>query len=237
MIAVNERVSDLIRPGVLGEAAAAGLRRTEFDHSNEALLAHRIPVDYVFIGDSITHYWDLPCFFKQEGPVLVNRGISGDVSRHVWQRFEADVIQLKPRFTIILIGVNNFKALDGWLPENGDPVQQIAEAIVADVRAMTRRAQEKGIVPVICSIAPTNRPDYAYDKLRNEGIRTANAKLSLLSEEEAALFVDYHSQMATEEGDRLREGLTDDGVHPHLLGYRVMARLLRERLAQASALI
>lgn len=36
--------------------------------------------------------------------------------------------------------------------------------------------------------------------------------------------------MVTEDGIQLREELADDGLHPHVLGYDIMAHALRETL-------
>lgn len=47
----------LIRPGYFGVEAWADRKRMAFDVYNEALLAEHIPVDAVFIGDSITEMW------------------------------------------------------------------------------------------------------------------------------------------------------------------------------------
>ena len=76
---------------------AADSRRMEFDAKNEILIFHQTPVDYVFIGDSITHMWELQAYFKPNGWSIANRGIGGDTTKYVLKRFEADVLQLKPK--------------------------------------------------------------------------------------------------------------------------------------------
>jgi lysophospholipase L1-like esterase len=45
------------------------------------------------------------------------------------------------------------------------------------------------------------------------------------------IYVDYHTALADADGVTLREGLADDGLHPHVLGYDIMAAVLRETLA------
>jgi lysophospholipase L1-like esterase len=52
-----------------------------------------------------------------------------------------------------------------------------------------------------------------------------------------AVYVDYHSQLAAEDGITLRAGLADDGLHPHVLGYRIMASTLLETLKQVGITI
>ena len=53
-------------------------RRDTFDVMNWSILESQKKIDCVFIGDSITEYWDVQLFFRELG-VIVNRGICGDV--------------------------------------------------------------------------------------------------------------------------------------------------------------
>jgi hypothetical protein len=69
----------------------------------------------VFLGDSITHGWgdDLGGNF----PTLkgANRGIGGDTSRGVLVRLREDVLVLRPRAVVLLIGTNDIE--QGAAPE------------------------------------------------------------------------------------------------------------------------
>src|SRR5918911_1823821 len=104
----------LIRPGEFGLVVAADARRGAFDSHNEALLARDVPIAAVFIGDSITDMWALDVFFQSVSGFIVNRGIGGDRTPYVRRRFAADVLQLRPRLVVIMIGVNNTWDLDIW---------------------------------------------------------------------------------------------------------------------------
>jgi lysophospholipase L1-like esterase len=221
---------DIVKPGFCATAAAADSRRGEFDLGNEVLIAHKVPVDFVFIGDSITHMWELNAYFGRGGRFIVNRGIGGDISSHVLRRLDADVIQLKPKVVVIKIGVNNFWALDGAITEHRRTAEQIIPALVDDIREMVVKAKEHGIIPVICSILPTNMPHSGNNELRNTSICQVNEQLQKVAIEHGAIYVDYHSQMITEGGIQLRDELADDGLHPHLLGYDIMADSLRAEL-------
>lgn len=222
---------EIVKPGFFASHSAADSRRGEFDIGNEILLAHGVPVDFVFIGDSITHMWELNAYFARGGQFIVNRGIGGDISGHVLRRFDADVIQLKPKHVVIKIGVNNFWALDGWTANDRKTAAQIVPAIADDIREMAKKATANGITPVVCSVLPTNMPQSGHDAARNAGIIELNARLRVVAEEEGGIYVDYHSRMTTEDGVRLRDGLADDGLHPHVVGYDIMAETLRETLS------
>ncbi|MDR6550610.1 GDSL-type esterase/lipase family protein [Paenibacillus qinlingensis] len=221
---------EIVKPGFFATAAAADSRRGEFDLGNEVLIAHKVPVDFVFIGDSITHMWELNAYFGRDGRYIVNRGIGGDISSHVLRRFEADVIQLKPKVVVIKIGVNNFWALDGAITEHKRTAEQIIPALVHDIQAMVVQAKAHGIIPVICSILPTNMPQSGNNAIRNASICRVNEDLQKVASEHGAIYVDYHSRMVTDDGIQLRNGLADDGLHPHVIGYDIMADALREEL-------
>ncbi|OCT12194.1 G-D-S-L family lipolytic protein [Paenibacillus pectinilyticus] len=221
---------NLVKPGYFGTAAAADSRRGEFDFGNEVLIAHEVPVDFVFIGDSITHMWELNAYFGRGERFIVNRGIGGDVSSHVLRRFDGDVSQLKPKHVVIKIGVNNFWAFDGATIEHRKTGEQIISALVSDIQEMVKKAKENDIIPIICSILPTNLPQSGHNYLRNTSIISVNESLQQIANDYGAIYVDYHSRMITVDGIQLRDELADDGLHPHVLGYDIMANALRETL-------
>lgn len=221
----------ILKPGNFGLIAAADSRR-EFDIGNEVIVTHKLPVDAVFIGDSITHMWELNAYFGRSGRFVVNRGIGGDISSHVAGRFAADVIQLQPKYAVIKIGVNNFWALDGWTEADRKPVEMIVNDLVNDVLDMVKQTKGHPVIPVICSVLPTHMPHSGNDSLRNTGIKKANELLRVLADEHDAIYVDFHSRMVQADRLQLRDGLADDGLHPHVLGYDIMAETLIETLGK-----
>src|SRR2546430_6866494 len=157
-----------IRPGEFGLAVAADSRRGVFDYHNEALLARVVPIAAVSIGDSITDMWALDAFFQSTSGFLVNRGIGGDRSPYVRRRFEADVLQLRPRLAVVMIGVNNTWDLDIWWdPRLLRTAEEIEDEIVADTAAMVSAARAGGITVGLCRILPTGIPFHGNTPLRN----------------------------------------------------------------------
>lgn len=45
-----------------------------------------------------------------------------------------------------------------------------------------------------------------------------------------AVYVDYHTALVDEDGLSLRDGLSFDGLHPHVIGYDRMAEVLTPHL-------
>lgn len=222
----------IVRPGVFGQVAAADSRRGVFDYHNEALLATGAPISAVFIGDSITDMWALDAFFQASEGFIVNRGIGGDRTPFVRRRFAADVLQLRPHLVVIKIGVNNTWDLDIWWDRTliRSP-REIEDEIVADVEAMALSAKEGGIAVALCSILPTDVPFNGNTAVRNTIIAQANTRLRDIAAREGLLYVDYHASLVADDGLTLRPGLADDGLHPHVAGYDLMATVLLDTLS------
>ncbi len=102
----------------------------------------------VFTGDSITEWWQKadPAFFA--GRAYINRGISGQTTAQVLQRFRSDVIALQPAVVVILAGIND-------IAQNSGPVP--LEKTAGNIMAMAVLARQAHITPVICSVLPANR--------------------------------------------------------------------------------
>lgn len=230
--AKQQRV-ELITPGNFGSYYTADHLRGQFDISNEAILFHRVPVDVVFIGDSITQGWDLQTYFGRSGAFIVNRGIGGDITPIILKRFPADVIQLKPTCVVIKAGINNTWSIDRPLKAPArDELEKIRDGIATDIGEMVALANRNGIRPFVCSVLPTRSVSNRNADVRNDLILEINGLLEKLVEQAGAVYVDYHSHMTDPDGKTLREELADDGLHPHLLGYNIMADTLRQSMLE-----
>lgn len=219
----------VIKPGVFGVFYAADTRRGEFDRFNESLLMEGVRPDAVFIGDSLTHYWELAAYFCGKGQVVVNRGIGGDISTAVHRRFEADAIQLKPRLIVMCVGANDM----GW--DMSALEKPHMDTVCENVAAMLDMAREAGIPTAIGSLLPMwgpfwHTPEFTVKKIGM--LIDGNDKLKPIVESRGAIWVDYHSALADDKGE-MRHELADDGVHPNGSGYAIMARVLKETLRGA----
>jgi alpha-L-fucosidase len=83
-----------------------------YESQNEAL---KTRPTVVFMGNSITDSWvdSVPSFFLDNN--FVGRGISGQVSSQMLVRFQADVIDLKPKVVVILCGTNDIALNYGYI--------------------------------------------------------------------------------------------------------------------------
>lgn len=171
----------------------------------------------VFLGDSITDFWQQadPEFFRDGN--FACRGISGQVTGQMLCRFRADVIDLHPRAVVILAGTNDIACNEGCVP-----LERIADNVVS----MAELARANGIEPILCSILPAKtywwRPDLDNAPAK---IGAVNDRLRAYAAANGLQWVDYYTPLAAADGS-LRPEYTDDGVHPTPAGYDAMRRIV-----------
>lgn len=96
----------------------------------------------VLMGDSITDNWDRedPDFFPENN--IVCRGISGQTSSQMLIRFRQDVIELHPKYVVILAGTNDLACNTGCIsPEN------YHSALAAEDGSFPRKYSYDGVHP------------------------------------------------------------------------------------------
>jgi len=177
----------------------------------------------VFLGDSITDGWDLARYFP--GKPYVNRGISGQTTPQMLVRMYPDVINLHPAAVIILAGTNDIARNTG--PET-------AEMIEDNFRAMCELAEKHRIKVILCLLLPVS--DYTTNKQTvhrpPKDILKLNDWLRSYSAEIHATVADYYSALVDDHG-MLREGYSNDGLHPNGRGYEVMAPIATAAIEKA----
>jgi len=174
----------------------------------------------VFIGNSITEQWQKlePSFFKNKN--YINKGISGQTSPQILNRFKKDVINLKPDLVIILAGTND-------IAQNSGPIT--IKEISENIFAMAEQGKANGIKIIISSVLP------AYDFPWRTGLEPAkkivelNNILKKYANKNGIVYLDYYSSMVDKQKG-LKDKFTYDGVHPNKEGYQVMGPLAEEAI-------
>ncbi|MGO4271403.1 GDSL-type esterase/lipase family protein [Paenibacillus sp. TAF58] len=157
---------------------------------------------------------------------MENRGMGWDKSGYMKERFEADVIQLRPHYVIIMIGINNTWELDAEQSHEYKEQERIETEITDDIKDVIRRSLQANIQPIICSLLPTCN-DIPSMALRNKLICSINKRLHNMTAEFELIYVDYHGALCEPDGLTLKSKTTYDGVHPDVYGYDVMTETLR----------
>ena len=171
----------------------------------------------VFMGDSITEGWPDadPNFFTDNN--ILGRGISGQTTSHMLCRFRKDVLELEPKYVVILGGTNDIALNNGPMA---------LEDTYNNIVSMCEIATANKVKPVICSVLPCKiylwRPEVtdAADQ-----IVRLNAMLKEYAGKNKITYVDYHSVMKDAENG-LPEDLSYDGCHATLKGYKIMEEIV-----------
>ena len=171
----------------------------------------------VFFGDSITDYWRLNEYFPDSD--YVNRGIAGQTSGQLLQRMKEDVIDLHPEAVLILAGTNDLA--------RATPVSAIED----NLQTMADLASANQIKVLLASITPVSDyhkdQDPAYERTPQRPsafILALNEWMQKLCIQRSYIYVNYHGETVDSAG-QFKAELSDDGLHPNAMGYRIMAPL------------
>jgi lysophospholipase L1-like esterase len=170
----------------------------------------------VFIGNSITEGWVnvMPDFFTKNN--FVGRGISGQTSAQLLLRFRDDVINLKPKMVVINIGIND-------IAENTGPYSE--DFTVSHIESMIMLAQASKIKVIVASVLPAK--SFVWRKSIQDvpaKVLSLNNRLKKLASKYKTKYLDYHSELKDRENG-LSPDMAEDGVHPTLKCYQIMAVL------------
>lgn len=166
----------------------------------------------IFLGDSITQLWGdaLPTAFP--GVKIANRGISGDTTRGVLIRLQEDVLSLKPRAVVLLIGTND-------LDEHATP-EIIAGNMKLILTAM--KASNPRMPIILCQVFPSD----AQLNRSADQIKKVNALyLDAVKNDPQIIPLDTWTLFADEHGDA-KPSEFPDLLHPNRLGYAKWAAAL-----------
>lgn len=178
--------------------------------------------NYVFLGDSITDWYDLDKYF--EGLPVVNSGVSGYSTNNILNNMNKMVYQYNPSKVFILIGINDLE-----LKVDDDVVVNNIRKIIQGIKKNRRYAKI-----YVESIYPINNSD--DDKIegsiingnrKNSDIIDINNKLVKLAEEEGVTYIDLHKELVDDNG-LLKIEYTVDGLHLSSEGYEKVTEVLRK---------
>lgn len=175
----------------------------------------------VFMGDSITQCWyDAdPSFFNDNN--FACRGISGQTTSHMLVRMRKDVVNLHPKYVVILAGTNDIAKNNGFIE---------VDDIYGNIVSMCEIAKANKVKPVICSVLPVKQYKWRPEVTDcTERIIKLNAMLEDYAKASKCIYVDYHSVMKDDENG-LPEKWSYDGVHLNGDGYDVIEKIILDIL-------
>jgi len=157
----------------------------------------------VFIGDSITQYWNLP---------VNNQGIAGEYTADMLARFQTDVINPGYARVVILGGTN-----DIWLAQSPNIPQA-----VQNVETMAQMGRAAGLEVVLCTL-PANLTNPSFFA---QLYPLFDQPLTAFATANGYPLVDYYDVTLGHPEYFL------DGIHPNAAGYAVMEAALSAVVTQ-----
>jgi lysophospholipase L1-like esterase len=179
----------------------------------------------------------------------VNKGITGQQSFELLERFDRDVVSARPRAVIVWGFINDIFRTPR--PQVGAAKTRAQETLAAIVS----RAREAGIEPILMSEVTIRQPRSVMSEARtllgrvlgrpsyqayvNGHVLEVNAWLREFSRREGVLLLDVQPMLSTTDGGRLREYAATDGSHISREGYAALTRsvtpLLEARFGRTSS--
>lgn len=174
----------------------------------------------VFIGDSITHFWEnagreqWKRYFATGRYRALNLGFSGDRTEHVlWRLDNGELSGYDAKVIVLMIGTNN----TGHFPRNEEtPLDTVigVRAVLDKIRGKQPKAKI-----VLCPIFPRGANEKDPNRVRN---RIVNEEIMRFADGKDVLWCDFTSQFLTKDGVLPAE-IFPDFLHPSAYGYEVWA--------------
>jgi len=176
---------------------------------------HRV----VFIGDSITEAWkpSVPSLFTDD---VLDRGVSGQTTSQMLARFRTDVIDLHPVVVHIMGGINDIHNPSGTALTR------------SNIESMVELARAHGITVILGAVTPSSFFQGSPGIEPGPHIAWLNRWLRDYAEKKGLIYVDYHASLVDGKLG-IRDGLSNDGLHPNRNGFQVMTPLARAAIARA----
>lgn len=149
---------------------------------------------------------------------VVNTGVSGDTVRDLKARWKTDVLDQKPDWLSVMIGINDvWRQFDQpTLPERGVPLDEYASTLEALVRSALPL---KGLVLLSPFYLEPNRADPMRAMIDRYG-----SAVEEIARRNGAVFVDTQAAMDRLLGGYYPAAITWDRVHPNLMGQAALVR-------------
>ena len=189
--------------------------------ANDAAKARQGGWELVFLGDSITDFWQnrgKEVWDKYYGAYkALNLGISADRTEHVlWRLDNGELEGCQPKLFVVMIGTNN----------NGHrkPEQESTADTVAGIKAILDRLGQKAPQSKVLLLAIFPRGATPQDgcRLRNEAV---NAEIQKFADNKRVFWMNINDKLLQPDGTLSKE-IMPDLLHPNAKGYAIWAEAI-----------
>ena len=176
-------------------------------------------VDLLFLGDSITHAWEVEgeAYWQQHFAQkrALNLGFAGDRTEHLLWRIQNGAIDnLAPKWVVLLIGTNN-------AGHRLDPPEEIAYGVKIILDELKRRLPHSKLV--LMAIFPRSRNNH---KPMRQRVNVTNQLIKQFADNQHVIWLDINQHFLTDDGVLL-ESVMPDLLHPNSAQYQIWAELLQ----------
>jgi len=175
----------------------------------------------VFIGDSITHFWEgtgtaaWNKYFANGKYRALNLGISADRTEHVLWRLTAggELDGYEAKVVLLMIGTNN----SGQLPYEQETPADTVSGIKEILKVIAEKQPKARII--LTSIFPRGNGPKDPVRLRNDAV---NGAIRQFADNKRIIWCDFSDKFLTPDGVLSAE-IFPDRLHPNAMGYEIWA--------------
>ena len=198
-----------------GKADAWQLKR----HAEKMNVVTNGGAKVVFVGDSITHFWEtngkeqLAKYYSEGDRKMLDLGISADRTEHVlWRLNEGGELDgYEAKCVLLMIGTNNTGHFPIEQESPGDTILGIREIL------KTIRAKQPNATVVLTAIFPRGAAADDWMRFRNDVV---NREIQKFADGKTIFWCDFTDQFLTADG-RLSPEVFPDRLHPNAFGYEI----------------
>ncbi|MGI5830947.1 MAG: GDSL-type esterase/lipase family protein [Thermoguttaceae bacterium] len=175
-------------------------------------------VDLLWVGDSITHFWEnygKDVFEKYYGNrKSMNFAISGDRTGHViWRIQHSPMNKIRPKMAVVMIGTNNIGHKSSTPAQSVEGIQKIVDML---------KEQYPDMNILLLEVFPRGEKPDDPDR---RGVEEINAGLRKIYKDRKVKNVKLYSinDLFLDENGNLPAALMPDSLHPNAAGYELWA--------------
>ena len=206
------------------ELAALWLAR----HNDLTARLAQQPVELLFVGDSITHYWQPSPYWERDGGDVweayygqrqaFNLGVAGDTTVHLqWRLENSGLHRISPKLVVVNIGTNNHA------------VHSLAES-VRGVQSIVRTLLHELPRAKVLLLAVFPRGETAEDAGRRF-VAELNRRSSPVADGDRVHFLDIGNAFLAADGTLSAE-IMPDFLHLTEKGYAIWARAMEPKIRE-----
>ena len=179
------------------------------------------------LGDGYVNLIDaaLTAAYPDYGITTINMGISGNTVRDLNARWETDVLDIKPDWLVIKIGIND---VWGYFSQTPPPVYHISVdeyAQTLDQLIQQTRSSLRGLILMTPYYLEPNRQELMRARMDQFG-----AVVRDMASRHQALLVDTQAAFDSVLPCIHPLSLAIDRIHPNLTGHMILARAFLQRI-------